>query len=367
MALTRAQLSSAFTDYVSGQSQSQIARTTVLLGLISVNNSGAGNNLTWNVEGGANDSNVYSDAENIDADTAESDARVRGSLQWAIYGGPINVGDLAGSIAESLSPGHAPDALRGRLGLMLDELRIRNHKTSELLAEDLYVGTGTRGGKSSLVGLRAIAKNGDADVYAGLTPSTYTWWKGLKDATGGVVSKSKVQTFFKSWVKDGGCGRRPSIAVMDPDIWLKLKQSVETDVRTQVNVVTQVTLAGGTYALPGGATAYYVDGVLCVEDKQCPTGELYAWADGALELVQLPEADQAQPGVGLKTAAQALFGNVELDMKEFGDALKGGRLQSYVKFLAKTGLGTKAFAGVNVQLKCRQRNAVGVMTGLTTS
>ena len=366
MPVTATQLSNALTDYLAGRSEAQVARSSVLLGLLMITG-GAGPNVMWGVEGGTNDSDVYIDAEDIDAAASESDVRPQAALQWAIYGGPVQVGDQAADIAEKLSAGNAPDQIRGRLGLILDEIRIRNQKTGERLGLDLYTATGTRGGKPTLVGLAEIAKNGDSDTYGGLTPSTYTWWRGLVDTTGGAITQTKVQNFFQSFVKDGGCGSKPMIAVTNPDLWIVLKRSVEGTTRVQVNVVANVSINGGNYALPGGATAFYVDGVLVVQDKNCPAGSLFAWADGALELVRLPAAEEAQPGMSMKALAAEIFGNVELDPKDFGSAAQPNRLPAQVKFLAKTGLATKLWSGVTLQLRCRRRNAVGKMTGLTVS
>lgn len=362
--LTLTALSAAFTYVLQPMMVGQTNRASVLLCLLDVE-TGAGGACVWDVKGGANDSGTFADGADIDASAATSDSKVQALLPWAIKGGAVSVGDLAASVAESLPVGHAPEELRGEFGLLISEIHDRCDKNAEHINQALYAGTGTDSGKPDIVGLDVVAA--PTGVYAGIDPTTHTWWKGLQstDASARDITKALVQEFFGQFIAKGanqGPGRKPDYFVLPPDLWLALKQDVELEKGVEVQVVQQVPGARGMVTLPAGSDAFTLDGTWCIRDPDCTAGTGYAWCRGAVKIKTLPSAQDVQGATQFDAFVKDLAGNVPVDFGTYGvPTLGAGRLRPYLKFLGKTGLATNAFVGVNMQLCVTRRNAVGAL------
>lgn len=361
--LTNSSLALLFTALMGPLVADQMHRSAVTLSLLRKTPRG-GANATWAVSGGSNDSKTYADGEDIE--DGSSDTRVKAVQQWGIYGGPVAVGDLASAIAQSTLAGLAPASLTGPYALFQEEVRIRTEKTAELINKHILTGTGTMNSKPALVGLDSIGKA--TGTYAGLDPDTYDWWKGIEDTaeSNRLITVELVQGFLSKFMKkDTGRGKKPTHAVLEPDLWGALKKDIEKNKKMQVTLYQQVAVGGETITLPAGSSAFSIDGVMFVQEPDAPTDRCFFFCVDEVELLTLPPASQLQPGVNLESMIRELMGNVPVDLKNFGVAPQPlGRLMPYVEFLAKTGLGQRAFVGVNVALAARSRKSVGTLRAL---
>lgn len=361
--ITNSALALLFTALMGPMVADQMHRSAVTLALLRKTPRG-GANATWPVSGGDNDSKTYADGE--DVEDGESDTRVKAVQQWAIYGGPVAVGDLASAVAQSTPAGLAPADLTGPYALFQDEVRIRTVKIAALVNQHILTGTGTMNAKPALVGLDTIGKA--TGVYAGLDPDTYAWWKGIEETAEAtrLITVELVQAFLAKFMKkDTGNGRKPTHALLEPDLWGALKKDIEENNKMQVTLYQQIAVGGETITLPAGSSAFSIDGVMFVQEPDAPNDRCIFFCVDEVELLTLPPANQLQPGVNLESMIRELMGNVTIDMKNFGVAPQAlGRLMPYVEFLAKTGLGQRAFVGVNVALAARSRKSVGVLRAL---
>lgn len=374
MALTLTQLSAALSVVLFTQLTSQINRAAVTLSILN-KKPGRGPNCAWDVEGGTNAAATYSDGQDVDTSGNATQQRAQAKTDWAIYGDHVVVGDLAAAVAQSMTPGAAPDELVGALQLFMHEVETKIPDIAERLNKHLLSGTGTYNSKPAVVGLDVIAKAGNSDSYASLIPSSYDFWRGLTFTADDPrkITVALLQTFFQAFMKkDGsvpGPGRKPTHCAMHPDLYLVVKQELEEKLSINIPGSFEIPGPGGTkLTLPGGSSAFNLDGVWCYQEPDAPTDAVFAWVNDYVDIVSLSDALNHQPGVLMETVVKELMGNVEIDYGTYGVPGKGqGNLYPYVKFLAKTGLGTRAFVGLNVALRVRRRNAVGALRNLSAT
>lgn len=367
-AFTLAILTSALTAVVAPMLNDQVNRSSVFLSLLDKEDA-FGPNATWPVKGGSNSATVWADADTVDASAGTPDTPLNAVTQWAIYGDRVQVGDLAQAVAESIPAGHAAQAFQGKGALLLSHVKDACEKVAEKLNQHSYSATGTSGGKNTVVGLATLAKA--TGSYAGIDPTTYTWWKAIEQANGAVarnITKELVQTFFNTFIEktNGGPGRKPDYAITTPALWLKLKQDIEADSGVQVNVSTEVPASGGKITIPAGCTAFLLDGTWVIQDPDCTAGTMYAWCRDALVLKTLPAVTTEDSAAQLQAVVKQITGS-EVDMAALGapaSAMGRGTIKPHVKKLGATGLSTNLFVGCYVSLACKRRNAVGQLADL---
>ena len=105
----------------------------------------------------------------------------------------------------------------------------------------------------------------NTDSYGGITRSTYTWWKGQYNGTGGELSLAMLATQFDLCASGGD---KPTIIVTTPALWSAYEALLQPQVR--INLST-----AGYPKIDGGFDTLMYRGVPIVADEYCTSGYMY--------------------------------------------------------------------------------------------
>ncbi len=139
-------------------------------------------------------------------------------------------------------------------------------------------GDGTADGGKDITGLKAMIDDGtNVDVYAGITRTSYTWWKGNYTAVGGALTLAGIATMYDSCTHGQ---KTPTIIVTTRDI----NSDYEALLQAQVRFTGDTS---GYHKADGGLRGLAFRGTLILVDEYCPSGEMYFINENFIDLYHM--------------------------------------------------------------------------------
>ncbi len=201
----------------------------------------------FNTQGGS-----YSGLETLD--TAQENTRTRGELPWKQYHQPIVLSNI--DIAKN-GNGSVETIVR----LVTEDMKEAGVDMRDKLATDLQL-DGTKNGNKAITGLTAAVDDStNVDSYAGITRSTYTWWKSDYTASVGSIALSDFSSAYDA-AKSGGDS--PSIIYTTETLWSAYEALLQAQVRF-----------AGAVTLDGSSTDLLYRKTPIMSDEYCASGKVW--------------------------------------------------------------------------------------------
>lgn len=239
---------------------------------------GGGKNVSWGVEFSGAKAAPFTEGSDVDPSEFGADEPVDAVLQWGQYRAPFSITNLELNAAASNlgNPAQLDNLFAERLYGAVT-------KITSAINYDVINGTGTSGGKPTIVGmLQACAATGS---YAGISKATYAEWAGNVAANGGtprdlsltVLAQAEQLGFIAS-------GQSPELLITTPTLLSKY-ESLFTPYQRHVNDG-----ASPMRTFQGSAERLAWRGRDVIRDKDMPSGKLLMVRPSGLELRVLPWA-----------------------------------------------------------------------------
>ena len=117
----------------------------------------------------------------------------------------------------------------------------------------------------------------NVDTYGNITRSSYSWWEGQYNGTGGVLSLAMLATEYDD-CSNGAVV--PSLLVTDKDTWSLYEALLTPQVRIQM-------AANGYQKIDGGFNAMWFRGTPVIPDEYCTAGYIYFLNEKFLQVYTL--------------------------------------------------------------------------------
>lgn len=316
----------------------QINRTSVVLRVIRIK-PGRGKNAAWDVD--ADGTYVENHADGADVGGYGADATYQASLPWSRTRANIAMTDEAIAAAQTNGDEAFIDYLRGRMERAIPAL-------ASSLNADVFAGTGS--GANKMVGLATALS--DTGTYAGLSRSTYAWWRSnVVDGAGDPLTLSMIRRVITVTIYRAS-GVKPDFAFVPPEIYEYIGSLFQQQ-RRYPDPVRQVMGARGLVTLDASVDAIVIDGCTFISDKDATEGEITFMNSDAVEMEQL----NLTPAAGVLAENTGEMGG--------SDGVTPIPLNFKVVELARTGDARKFSLMVRPCLKVLRPNACGRLTNFT--
>lgn len=197
-------------------------------------------------------------------DTAQEDTRTRAFWEYKQIHQPIVLKGI------DLAKNSGKEAL---FDLALTESKAAMEATMDKMGDAIYTAR-TGDAIDSLVD--ATDDDSNVTTYGGINRSTYSWWDGQYNGTGGTLSLSMLATQYDA-VKSGS--DYPSILVSPEAIWTVYEALLQPQMRYN-NISSGYTMDGGVRTLSYRGTPW-------MADEDCTAGYLYFLNEKYLNMVVL--------------------------------------------------------------------------------
>lgn len=316
----------------------QINRRCVILRLIPIVTSG-GKNVAWDVEGDGAYTEDYADG--ADVSSYGSDDTLQATLPWARSRSNFKMTDEA--IAAAQSNGDAS---------FLGYARRQLENAAPALAKRLnaHVFTGSGSGSNQMVGLATALS--DSGTYAGISRSSYTWWRSNVIDNGGNALSIDALRRANGVTIYNASGEQADFAFCSSDTFAYIG-NLFSQQRRYTSDVTVSTARRGDVKLDASIGAIEIDGCVYIKDADAPDSSVLFVNSGAVELHLLP----------LQAASNLLPESTEDVMPDDGF----GQLPMMMKVieLARTGDARKFSLRIKPALAVTRPNACGKLTNFT--
>jgi len=137
----------------------------------------------------------------------------------------------------------------------------------------------------------AVDDSTNVDIYGGITRSTYTWWKGMYNGTGGALTLTMLATEYDLCFSGSDV---PTVIATTKTLWSGYEALLQPQVRFQI-------ATAGYPKIDGGFNAMFFRGTPIVADEYCTSGYVYFLNEKYLKVVTLKHPDYPTDGMGFTT------------------------------------------------------------------
>ncbi len=222
-----------------------VGRKSMLFGMFPHKFVTGGPGPRWNVTYAGN-SSVQSFGDGDAPLAAGKQSRLPASLDWKRIRGTIQIERSAIEMANG-DFSQIGDLFQSELDGLYQDF------ADEL--DDQLMSDGTGNSSKDITGIQAV--NADSGSYAGIDPSTYTWWKAYVDAAVGTLAEVDLKTAMRD-LTNTPRKANPSFMLMGPAVWDICAALFET---TRNQTILQTDFGKGGLKLQAGATALEYQGI----------------------------------------------------------------------------------------------------------
>ncbi len=342
-------ISASLSQIFAPQLARQWNRSAVTAALIAAQadglSAGKGKNVAWDVAFSGNSASTVAEGSDVADGELASDTNTAAVLNWSHYRTSFKVSETELDAAAS-SVGVA-NALMDLFG---ERIMNGGEKLARAISTDMLTATGTdTSGNSTVVGLLGGALE-TSGIYAGLSRSQFTEWKGNVLSNGAVARPLTLDLMYQADAQIFVASMETATHIItSPGVYRKYAGLFESVRRIEGD-------GRSALSMGSGAAELFWKGLPVLRDPSCPSGTLIFFNARHVKAKYLPRLASPQDAVMQKMSDLA-GGN--------GEPLNMTGIPARIAILAKTGDSVKVSMKTTLAMAVTRPNAMAYISDIS--